>query len=347
MTTETMTETLTENASGQKPASSAVSIGDESVPIGVRLRTQREFLGLTAEDIAASLKIPARKVKAIEAEQWEALPTGPYMKGFLRSYAKALRIDAQQLIEQIDSSLMQSRSPDTILRMPQSFETPLPRPPIDASDWKRGRRMIYLGLALLVLIGLIVWSGTQSFNDLRARIEAGTTEGTAQGTASVPQTAAQNPPAEAASTLPPASAGDAGAATETVTTHLETPGLGNVSGNAVAVAPVSSPVSVSASGQAAATVSSTATENTSGSPAPSSVPLVLSFSADTWVEIRQADGKILMSRINPANTSTSLAVLPPAEVTIGNASGIKLQYRNEAFDLSPYVRDNVARLTLK
>ncbi len=339
------TETKAENVVDQKPVIASASIEDETLPIGMRLRAQREALGLTIEDIAGSLKIPVRKVKAIEAEQWEALPTGPYLKGFLRSYAKVLRIDAQHLIKQIDSSLTQSRSPDTILRMPQSFETPLPRPPIDPSDSKLGRRMIYLGLALLILIGVIVWSGTQSFSDLLTRVEAPFVKEVPQPVQSQAETVpASQPAAVIDSTKAEGS--------ETISTTLEsliaqTPVANAIPGNVGAdPAKTVSVSSVATLPQTIPAAAVTLKENPIA-PAPDGVPLVLNFSADTWVEIKQADGKILMSRVNPANTSVPLVVVPPASVIIGNATAVKMQYRNESFDLSPHVQDNVARLTLK
>jgi cytoskeleton protein RodZ len=71
------------------------------------------------------------------------------------------------------------------------------------------------------------------------------------------------------------------------------------------------------------------------------------FNDDSWVEVRQADGKILMSQLNHAGAGKALDGAPPLELVIGNAPGVALLYRGSTVDLAPYTRDRVAHITLK
>jgi cytoskeleton protein RodZ len=73
----------------------------------------------------------------------------------------------------------------------------------------------------------------------------------------------------------------------------------------------------------------------------------LEFDQVSWVKIKQADGKILLSRLNPAGSRQSIEGEPPFEVVIGNAPNVRLTYDDAPVDLRPYFKVDVARLTLE
>ncbi|MCX7892280.1 MAG: DUF4115 domain-containing protein [Burkholderiales bacterium] len=86
---------------------------------------------------------------------------------------------------------------------------------------------------------------------------------------------------------------------------------------------------------------------------PASPPLVegvkrvqLEFAQDSWVEIRDAEGKTLLSQVNAAGSRRVVEGVPPLTVVIGNASGVRMSVNDEALDLKPFTRVDVARLTL-
>jgi cytoskeleton protein RodZ len=61
--------------------------------IGNSLREARERQGLEYPQIELATKIRAKYIRALEDEHFEVLPTGTYIKGFLRSYAEFLGLD--------------------------------------------------------------------------------------------------------------------------------------------------------------------------------------------------------------------------------------------------------------
>jgi cytoskeleton protein RodZ len=73
----------------------------------------------------------------------------------------------------------------------------------------------------------------------------------------------------------------------------------------------------------------------------------LEFDQISWVEIKQANGKILLSQLNPAGSKQSIEGVPPFEVVIGNAANVRLKYNDAPVDLRPYFKVDVARLTLE
>lgn len=72
----------------------------------------------------------------------------------------------------------------------------------------------------------------------------------------------------------------------------------------------------------------------------------LRFDKDAWVEIRQSDGKTLLSQLNPAGTRQVVEGIPPFALTIGNAPSVHVTYNEQPVDLRPHYKVDVARLTL-
>jgi cytoskeleton protein RodZ len=67
----------------------------------------------------------------------------------------------------------------------------------------------------------------------------------------------------------------------------------------------------------------------------------------SWVEVRDAAGKVLLSRTLQTGDSADVVGPLPLKVTIGNASVTQLSLRGRPVDLGPAIRDNVARIELQ
>jgi cytoskeleton protein RodZ len=74
--------------------------------------------------------------------------------------------------------------------------------------------------------------------------------------------------------------------------------------------------------------------------------IVMSFERDAWVEVKDVNGRILFSQLNLAGTQQEIEGRGPFEMVIGNAQFVRLRYKDAAFDLKPYTRADVARVTL-
>jgi len=72
----------------------------------------------------------------------------------------------------------------------------------------------------------------------------------------------------------------------------------------------------------------------------------LEFDRESWVEIRDRDGKALMSQLNPAGSRRVVLGRPPLSLVIGNGAAVRLTYNDKPVDLKPYIEIEVARLTL-
>ena len=77
------------------------------------------------------------------------------------------------------------------------------------------------------------------------------------------------------------------------------------------------------------------------------VRLRLSFSADSWVELYDADGRRFYFDLGPANSVRSFSATAPVRVFLGNADGVQLELNGQAVALPDQVkRGNVARFTV-
>ena len=80
--------------------------------------------------------------------------------------------------------------------------------------------------------------------------------------------------------------------------------------------------------------------------ASAALALTFHFNEDSWVEVRSADGKVLLQRLNAAGSEQQVGGEAPFSLIVGNAKGVELRFRGQAVDLGPHTRDQVARFTL-
>jgi cytoskeletal protein RodZ len=90
--------------------------------VGSQLRQRREALSLSLDQVAQATHIRLHYLEALEADQFERLPSRAQLRGFLRAYSDYLKLDADQLI----------RSLDTGSTAPPSLPAPAASPAIES-----------------------------------------------------------------------------------------------------------------------------------------------------------------------------------------------------------------------
>ncbi len=68
--------------------------------VGTTLRTARERRQLTLAQLASRTRIPAGILQSIETNDFDKVPRGIFARGFLRSYAAEVGLDANQIVAQ-------------------------------------------------------------------------------------------------------------------------------------------------------------------------------------------------------------------------------------------------------
>lgn len=117
----------------------------------------------------------------------------------------------------------------------------------------------------------------------------------------------------------------------------------------VAMAPTAPAASRIAVPDASVTTTPASPDQAAAGKAPSpasALALLFHFNEESWVEVRSADGKVLLQRLNAAGSEQEVDGEAPFSLVVGNAKGVALKFRGQTVDLTPYTRDSVARLKL-
>lgn len=82
-------------------------------------------------------------------------------------------------------------------------------------------------------------------------------------------------------------------------------------------------------------------------PAPGIGRIEVRCERESWIEIKDAAGRTLLSQLNAAGCEMTVEGKPPFALVIGNAQHVRLAYNARPIDLMPYVKVEVARFTLE
>jgi len=89
---------------------------EEKEALGKYLKRERELKRISLREVSKNTKIKEHLLKAIEEDQYAALPSPTYVKGFLLSYAKYLGLDPNDILLRYENSL--KGKPDTETEAP-------------------------------------------------------------------------------------------------------------------------------------------------------------------------------------------------------------------------------------
>ncbi|WP_324057095.1 RodZ domain-containing protein [Aeromonas caviae] len=285
---------------------------------GQLLRNAREQLGWTREQVASRIHLRLTLIAAIEADTYDKHTSHTFIRGYLRAYAKLVGIPEETILAAYEK--LGLTPPDNIDM--QSFSR---RSRQQAND---SRLKVVTWLVILVLIGLSVawwWQSTarrSAGDDALAATEMSATVNTPESNVA--------PAVEVAEPVLPV-------ASDAVSTQVVVSG-------ATATLPVvatdaSAAVPTDVSG-AVSTAESTTTE-------PAKAPqLKMSFTADCWLDVKDANGKTLFSGLKKANDELVLEGPEPLRFIIGAPMAVNLEYQGKSFDMSRYNNGRTARFSL-
>jgi cytoskeleton protein RodZ len=84
-----------------------------------------------------------------------------------------------------------------------------------------------------------------------------------------------------------------------------------------------------------------------GAATPASGIVVFSAKGNSWIEVTDSKGQVVLRRtLNAGETAAASGALPLAAV-VGRADATQVQVRGKAFDLSGFAKDNVARFEVR
>ncbi|MFB2853463.1 cytoskeleton protein RodZ [Aeromonas allosaccharophila] len=301
---------------------------------GQLLRNAREQLGWTREQVASRIHLRLTLIAAIESDTYDKHTSHTFIRGYLRTYAKLVGIPEETILAAYDK--LGLTPPDNIDM--QSFSR---RSRQQAND---SRLKVVTWLVILVLIALSVawwWQST-------ARRSAGD-----EALAATEMSATSSTPAEPAITPPDAINTDPveGATVAPAATDVTAPAV--VSDATATLAPASAAVAPTDVSADVGTVTDVAVSGANGTESneavvdPATAPqLKMSFTADCWLDVKDANGKTLFSGLKKANDELVLEGAEPLKFIIGAPMAVKLDYKGQSFDMSRYNNGRTARFSL-
>jgi cytoskeleton protein RodZ len=309
---------------------------------GESLRKARESKGWTIAEVAAQLNLTPQRLGQIEVGAFDKLPGHTFARGYIRAYAKLLGLDQNRLVLEFDQftgsdaagasvhSLGHIEEParysQNVLRF-VSFLLLLGLAGVGFYWWQEQSerqadqqstssigRVEVEGADGATQIHVLDEPEDQAVIDAQAGTELNLPSVSADVTA---QPDAQQSPSEAAAEDSPAEQLAAVAVPETPATPEENP--------ATAAEPVAEPLAAAAAGEGV---------------------VALQFSADCWVQLRDADDKKLFAGLKRKGESLQLVGKAPLELRLGYARGAQVSYNGAAVDLAPFITGETARIQL-
>lgn len=275
---------------------------------GGLLRQARQAQGMHIAMLAAATKVPQRKLEALEGDRLDELPDATFTRALAQTVCRALKIDPAPVM-----ALLPSLPGQRLEQVGEGINAPFRErsAPAQASDWSFiGSPAVWAPLLLLLVTALVYFmpAGLVSLPGVG---------GGASAPAAAPSAAAASVPAVSSPASAAAAAPAAPASVVVETVH------------------------------SAPTVPDEAASAAAPTVAPVAGVLQLRVSAESWIEVIDARGQPLLSRLLQPGEAVGVDGATPLRLTIGNAGATQVSFRGKPVELTGATRDNVVRMELK
>jgi len=350
---EAQTSTNSQNDPTTDPAMNGSDLTAGQQGPGAMLRQAREARGLHIAALAVLLKVPVKKLEALESDRLDLLPDAVFVRALASSVCRTLKIDPAIIL----ARLPQTDAPKLTYQgtgINEPFRSPGDGP--GPSVWAQVSRPAALA-GLLLLMGALVLIFLPAIKTGISEVRLETiefktknmeTEKTMAAAAVAEARLADSQKATVTSVSSLATAGISVVPSEPTSAIAATAAIGGppqATKSSVTVT-VSSPLPTSASKVSSAGTSSPTFVVTANSPRASDV-VVFTAKTESWVEATDARGQVVLRRTLAAGEVVGASGALPLKVIVGRANATQVQIRGKVFDVNAVAKDNVARFEVK
>jgi len=296
---------------------------------GTLLRTAREANGLHIAALAVAIKVPVKKLEALEADRFDALPDAVFVRALAASVCRTLKIDPGPVLDKLPQSVTpQLAKNERGINMPVGGSGfLLPRSWIAFIS-----RPTVLVVAALLLAAVAVVFFPETLSE-----EAGVPPTPELANPALASAALGNP------AMPPATSG---ASTQAALPAATAASESLVNGALVVVAAPSARVDATTSAGLAPLAAPEAA--VASQPAPVTSGLVqFKASASAWIRVRDSNSVIVFEKTLAAGESAAASGELPLSVVVGNVAATDVLVRGQPFRLDELNQNNVARFEVK
>ncbi|HEY1654339.1 MAG TPA: RodZ domain-containing protein [Candidatus Tumulicola sp.] len=135
--------------------------------LGERFRAAREARGLSLSEVSEQIRIRSVYLAAIEEERWSAIGAPVYVRGFLRTYARYLALDPEEIVAEFNADT------GTPSREPESAPEPASR----VRPSKRGSLVVWIAaLVAVLLVAFVVYNELTMRRETASSVAAASSE---------------------------------------------------------------------------------------------------------------------------------------------------------------------------
>ena len=287
---------------------------------GSLLREAREAAGLHVAALAVLMKVPVRKLEALEQDRVDLLSDAVFARALASSMCRTLKIDPQPVLDRLPQT-----KPPRLIQDREGLNEPF-RPSTEVGggqNWfEQLTKPVFLAVFALLLgaLVLLLMPSAQKAESAAAPGEI---------VAPVPATLVPSVVENAAAPVVVSPAPGA-----VVPASLNSPtGVSPVSAKPVPAAPAPTPPA-----EAVAPGSGAASANGL---------VIFRASGPSWIEVTDARGNVTLRRLLAAGESAGASGTLPLAVTVGSANVTQVMVRGKPFSMASVSRDNVARFEVK
>lgn len=299
--------------------------------VGTALKAARERAGMSLGEVADRLKLSIRQLEAIEHDDFQQLPGATFVRGFVRNYARFLRLDPEPLMVRLEQHFPSAvNDVVNLVKHEQQADSSGTAPALSrvsspaAVSSKAGKWLGLLAVAVVV-IAVAAWFAGRPDKPVAA------TSPTLQPMLTEQAASAVSASAAASTALPQNEAASAPQAAPTATVQ------------SVASAPAVVTQPAPATGKPQASMASAAV----AASAAATGKISLSAKQASWISVVDATGKKLQFGTLEAGASKEISGTPPFQLKIGNAAQVLLSFNGQAVDLTDKIRGTTAKIELK
>lgn len=309
---------------------------------GERLQAARLARGVTVEEISTTLHLPSAYIHALENGELDKLPSIVFARGYIRSYATLIDIDAEEFIGYLDTLYGQTqsgRSVRSVTKVRQQVK--VGHPVVKTFSWLLGG---------VVVAASVWWWNTQNtvidpmslLNDVEGVISVETSDG---DTLVIPSLDDSLPSDEAVVVDANPEATSSTATAAAAEDEPESAPADLTAEQIAAIQAEQEQADAEAAAAEAEAAAAAAADQQNRVAAQSR--LTMAFEGECWVTIKDRDGKSLFNNVRRKGQSVDVSGAAPFSVLLGAANGVSaFKFNGEDVDLRPFSKNNVARLTL-
>ena len=325
------------------------STARNTLTAGAMMRQAREASGLHVAALAVSMKIPVKKVEALEADRLDLLHDAVFVRALAASVCRTLKIDPAPIL----GKLPQSPAPKLT-----SSESGV-NAPFRSAGYGKGisvpeslKKPSSLAFVALVLAGIAVFflpnATVPSFSDEMAN-QANTVPdnvNTLLGTEPPLSEPIVNSESVAISSVAPQVAAEGAITNDGASAQMNTAFAPVVAASQI------SPLTTSGQSNVTALSQSSSLPSAASSPViapalPTTGTVVFKAKGETWVKVVDSKGFVQLSKTLANGDVVGASGALPLSVVIGRVDATDVEVRGQAFNLNSVSRDNVARFEVK